>query len=268
MARVKQSRPELRFLTERELQRAVELAGPYAELLTVAVGTGMRFGELGALWVSDVDLERRTIRINKAWKRNGEDDATDVPGWLAKLLKPKHTMRDHHLGVPKTTKSRRTITISPALAAALRKRIKGKAADDFVFVSNAGYPLHNGDFSTHVWRRLMTALETEGIGRFRFHDLRHTHVAWLIAGGAPLPHIQARLGHESITTTIDTYGHLLPAGDELISGIIDTALTGGTIRPRPGSSMGKGEKGRKSKNRTKPAPDPHLSPSVEQGARI
>jgi hypothetical protein len=38
----------------------------------------------------------------------------------------------------------------------------------------------------------------------------------LIAGGAPLPHIQARLGHESITTTIDTYGHLLPAGDELI----------------------------------------------------
>ena len=56
-------------------------------------------------------------------------------------------------------------------------------------------------------------------------------VAWLVAGGAPLPHIQARLGHESITTTIDTYGHLLPAGDELISGIIDTALTGGTIRP-------------------------------------
>lgn len=51
-------------------------------------------------------------------------------------------------------------------------------------------------------------------------------------GGAPLPHIQARLGHES--TTIDTYGHLLPAGDELISGIIDTALAGGTIRPKAG----------------------------------
>lgn len=50
-----------------------------------------------------------------------------------------------------------------------------------------------------------------------------------MAGGAPLPHIQARLGHESITTTIDAYGHLLPAGDELISGIVNTALTGGTI---------------------------------------
>ena len=77
----------------------------------------------------------------------------------------------------------------------------------------------------------MTAVAAEHMATFRFHDLRHTHVAWLIAGGAPLPHIQARLGHESITTTIDTYGHLLSAGDELISRIIDTALTGGTIRP-------------------------------------
>jgi hypothetical protein len=97
--------------------------------------------------------------------------------------------------------------------------------------SRTGLPLHNRDFYTHIWRKLMTAVAAEHIAPFRFHDLRHTHVAWLIAGGAPLPHIQARLGHESITTTIDTYGHLLPAGDELISRIIDTALTGGTIRP-------------------------------------
>ncbi len=81
----------------------------------------------------------------------------------------------------------------------------------------------------------MKALAAEGIAPFRFHDLRHTHVAWLVAGGAPLPHIQARLGHESITTTIDTYGHLVVAGDELISEIIDTALTGGTIRPKAGA---------------------------------
>jgi len=72
----------------------------------------------------------------------------------------------------------------------------------------------------------------EGVVAFRFHGLRHTHVAWLVAGGAPLPHIQARLGHESITTTIDACGHLLPAGDELISGIIDIALAIDTIRPR------------------------------------
>jgi len=252
MSRVKQARPELRFLTEQELQRTVALAGPYTDLIQVAVGTGMRFGELGALWVSDVDLERRTIRVNKAWKRSGEDDAADVPGWLAKQLKPKHQMREHYLGVPKTSKSRRTITISPSLVKVLRKRMKGKVADDFVFTSNAGYPLHNRDFATHVWRKLVKQLETEGIARFRFHDLRHTHVAWLVAGGAPLPHIQARLGHESITTTIDTYGHLLPAGDELISGIIDTGLAGKTIRPhvttKPKKSKRKATKHRDGKD--------------------
>ena len=234
-SRVKQSRPELRFLTEREMETAVRLAGAHGDVLTVAVGTGLRFGEISALWATDVDLDHRTIRINKAWKRNGEDNATDTPGWLAKQLRPKHTMRDHHLGNPKTSKSRRTITISPTVAAGLAQRIEGKQSDDFVFTSRTGLPLHNGDFYTHVWRKLMKALAAEGFAPLRFHDLRHTHVAWLVAGGAPLPHIQARLGHESITTTIDTYGHLLPAGDELISGIIDTALTGGTIRPKAGA---------------------------------
>jgi integrase len=187
------------------------------------------------VWVTDVDVDHRTIRINKSWKRNGEDNATDTPGWLAKQLRPKHTMRDHHLGNPKTPKSLRTITISPAVATVLLwRRIEGKQPDDFVFTTRNGLPLHNADFYTHVWRKLMTALAAEGIAPFRFHDLRYTHVAWLVVGGAPLPHVQARLGHESITATIDTYGHLLPAGDELISGIIDTALTGGTIRPRVG----------------------------------
>ena len=143
-------------------------------------------------------------------------------------------MRDHHLGHPKTPRSRRTVTIAPALAEVLASKVEGKQPDDFVFLSRSGLPVHNGDFYTHVWRKLMKALAAEGIPPFRFHDLRHTHVAWLIAGGAPLPHIQARLGHESITTTIDTYGHLLPAGDELISGIIDLALAGGTIRPKGG----------------------------------
>ena len=80
-SRVKPSRPELRFLTERERETAVRLAVTHRELLAVTVGTGLRFGEVSALWVGDVDLDHRTIRVNEAWKRNGEDDATDTPGW-------------------------------------------------------------------------------------------------------------------------------------------------------------------------------------------
>ena len=47
--------------------------------MAVTAGTGLRFGEISALWVGDVDLDRGTVRVNKAWKRNGEDDATETP---------------------------------------------------------------------------------------------------------------------------------------------------------------------------------------------
>src|SRR5215217_557488 len=57
-SRVKQSRPELRFLTEWELGTAVRLAKRHGDVLAVAAGTGLRFGEISALWVGDVDLDR------------------------------------------------------------------------------------------------------------------------------------------------------------------------------------------------------------------
>ena len=111
--------------------------------------------------------------MNKAWKRNGEDDATEIPGSLFRQLRAKHTMRDHHLGIPSTPRSRRTITIAPAVAALLEKRIEGRPADDFVFTSRTGLPLHNGDFYTRVWRKLIIAVAAEELAPFRFHDLRH-----------------------------------------------------------------------------------------------
>ncbi len=53
------------------------------------------------------------------------------------------------------------------------------------------------------------------VGRpMRIHDLRHTHAALLIAEGAHPKVIQTRLGHTSITTTLDTYGHIFPGLDE------------------------------------------------------
>ncbi len=243
-SKIRQSQADLRFLTEAEFATVANTAGQSADLLRVAVGTGLRFGELTALWVSDVDLRHRTVRVNKAWKRDGEDGAQDVPGWLKKLVRDKHRMRSHHLGNPKTPKSKRTIEVSPEVAAVLARAVASKAADDFVFVSPTGLPIHHADFYERVWTPLMGAIKAEGVAPFRIHDLRHTHVSWLIAGGLPLPNIQARLGHESITTTIDTYGHLMPVGNELAAHIIDTALRGEEIHPAPamklipGGSMG------------------------------
>jgi integrase len=66
----------------------------------------------------------------------------------------------------------------------------------------------------------------------RPHDLRHTHVAWLIAANVPLPAIQARLGHESITTTVDRYGHLVQQLDDEVAAAVEAAMTGERQRLR------------------------------------
>ena len=232
-SKVRQSQGDLRFLTEKEFAITARAAKDDADLVTVAVGTGLRFGELTALWAEDIDIKHKTMRVNKAWKLDGDDGEQAIPGWLAKRVRPKHGMRGHHLGSPKTQKSKRTIEISDQLALILERQLAGRAIDDFVFVTPTGLPIHNSDFYERVWTPLVGTLATLGVAPFRFHDLRHTHVAWLVAGGVPLPHIQARLGHESITTTIDTYGHLLPIRDDLISRVIDTAVRGEEIQRAP-----------------------------------
>jgi integrase-like protein len=61
-----------------------------------------------------------------------------------------------------------------------------------------------------VKRDFVRTLRRAGLPKIRFHDLRHTYAALLIAAGAHPKYIQAQLGHASITTTLNTYGHLLP----------------------------------------------------------
>ena len=66
------------------------------------------------------------------------------------------------------------------------------------------------NFYTNVWR---PACERAGFGddHPRIHDTRHTHASWLISDGMSLEQVQDQLGHESILTTRNVYGHLLPA---------------------------------------------------------
>jgi integrase len=70
-----------------------------------------------------------------------------------------------------------------------------------------------------VWRR---AVKASGITPPpRFHDLRHTSVAILIEQGAHPKLIQSRVGHGSITMTMDTYGHLFPSTDQALAASLE-----------------------------------------------
>lgn len=163
-------------------------------------GTGMRWGEATALTWGDLDRDARPmlVHIDKAWQRS-EVGAKPV------------------LGPPKTDAGDRTISVPDELVAQLGKPGSG---DALVFPTSVGTSLWSSSFWDRVWTpTLNLANDAEAckeagltpIGkRPRVHDLRHCHASWLIAAGRPLPYIQARLGHEKITTTVDTYGHLLP----------------------------------------------------------
>lgn len=205
---------EMVFLERDEWQRIrAELVlingGDGVDIAEVLVGTGIRWGELAALQVRDLNLTASppTIRIQRAWKRQ-EDNSMK-------------------LGPPKTKKSRRTIALSPDLAAIMRRNILGKAHDGFVFTTAWRNPWAHSNYYNRRWLVAVKAAQAKGFPKSpRLHDLRHTHVSWLIAARIPLPAIQARLGHESITTTVDRYGHLERALDGEIADAVQVAMTG------------------------------------------
>ena len=190
-----QARPdsavEARFLTHDEAARLIAaMPAHYKPLTTFLFGTGVRISEATALQTRHVDLAAGTVRIDQAWKRVPGGD----PPW--------------QLGPPKTRKSRRTVNAAvPALLAV--KPLLGKPKD-FVFTTTSGGPVRLANFYTNVWR---PACERAGFGddHPRIHDTRHTHASWLISDGMSLEQVQDQLGHESILTTRNVYGHLLPA---------------------------------------------------------
>jgi integrase len=195
--RTEHERVEHRYLAMDEYQAVLDATPEFWRPLVAMLGaSGMRWGEAVALTVGDLDLDTGAVRITKAEKR---DDS--VPGGLT-------------IGPPKSRKARRTVILPrevlPMLEPLTRtEEGKPRRRDERLFTAPRGGNVRHRTFYRLVWANAITA---SGIAepRPRLHDLRHSHVAWLIAAGVSLPVIQARLGHEKITTTIDTYGHLLP----------------------------------------------------------
>lgn len=199
--RTEHEKAEHRYLTPDEiLQVVLDTAERYRPLVWTLAGTGARWGEATALTVGDVDIDGASLRITKAWKR----DRTN--GW--------------YVGPPKTPKAKRTITLPGETLDAIEPLVKGRGRNELLFTNRSGDPVKHQPFYREHWRWREVVVDGEKVRRGctanvaeprpRIHDLRHSHVAILIAGGVGLPVIQHRLGHEKITTTIDTYGHLMP----------------------------------------------------------
>jgi len=114
-----------------------------------------------------------------------------------------------------------------------------KKAEDLLFTTSSGSPLRLPN-----WRRdaFHPARRRAGIsGQLRVHDLRHTAASLMIQAGYPPKILQEIMGHASITTTLDLYGHLYPGDMDRYAHRLDTAIEeAGTAKIRP-NETGKGE---------------------------
>jgi len=92
-----------------------------------------------------------------------------------------------------------------------QRRAAGKDSPRRTRVVNTDGHIPRDYWRANIW---LPALETADLGfHVRFHDLRHSHASWLLAGGADLQVVKERMGHRSIITT-ERYLHTLPEADE------------------------------------------------------
>lgn len=197
------------FLSRAEFARLyAEIPDYYKPLVAFLVGSQARWSEATALTWADLNRDTipPTVRIAKAWKKN--------PGGAPVI------------SVTKSKRGRRTVSLWDELVQLLGQP---GAPGDLIFQGKINHErIWYGGFNARVWK---SAVERAGLDRApNIHDLRHTGASWLIADGKPLPFIQARLGHENITTTVQVYGHLLPDAHTSMADSLSGAMSG-ILRP-------------------------------------
>lgn len=177
-------------LTEDEVKRLLQAVhgDRFYALYRLALNTGMRQGELFGLEWSMVDFANGTIKVFQALKEVGSRV---------------------YMGIPKSDKSRRVLSVSPATMAVLQDHKDKMAAEGhgshLVFCSTTGGVLRKGNF---MKRHFYPTLEKASLRRVRFHDLRHTFASHMIHRSANPVELSEMMGHSSVAFTLDTYCHI------------------------------------------------------------
>lgn len=203
---------EIDPLSPSDAKRVIEaVRGDWVgSIVEVALGTGLRQGEILGLRWSDIDFETSRLRVRRVLQRT----------------------RDGYIfAEPKTHRSRRGIPVPSIALRALKARRAQQLEDrlrhgvawdesDLVFTNASGGPL----YGPNVTRRFQHLLGKAGLPRMRFHYLRHSCASLLLAEGVPLKVASQILGHSSIATTANVYVHVLEELNDEAAAAMDRAL--------------------------------------------
>lgn len=180
---VSERRKEMRFLTYEEAQLLMSsMEGQWRMITYLGLFTGMRIGEILALQYRDI--RDGNIRVNKS-------------------------VRKGSLGPPKGGKARWVVIPDEVTAEVRSWRAAAGNPPSWakIFSKPDGRYLRAWDYG----KRLGRVADRIGIGHVRPHDLRHTYAAWCLSAGVNPQFVQRQLGHGSMKTTMDNYGHLMPS---------------------------------------------------------
>ena len=209
--------PEMEWWTPSELSTFLRSVGDdqLFPLFRLAAMTGMRRGEVCGLRWADLDLDTGKITVRH--------QIITINGALIFRDRPK---TDHGLRTVKLdAETLRIIGAHRAVQLSQRLAVGAGWTDlDLVFTAPAGECLDPESVAKTFDRRVARST----VKRIRFHDLRHTHVAHLIAAGQDALVISKRLGHASVSFTYDKYGHLMPKADSdaasAVAALVDGAM--------------------------------------------
>ena len=217
---------EMKILDESQVTHflAAAQASKHRALYQLAVVTGMRQGELFGLKWTDIKWSKGVLYVKR--------QVQSIPrqGW--KFVEPK------------TKAGRRSITLGNATLQCLSEHQAQQQVTkllarerwqeyDLIFPSSVGTPLNTSNLRVDFLQTLAAA----GLEKIRFHDLRHTAASLMLNHGVPVIVVSKILGHAKVSTTLDTYGHLINEMQDAAVKIMDELVT-----PIPVNSARKSEK--------------------------
>ena len=175
-----------KFLSQHELKSLISTLNLGDEpnwdwFILLVAKTGARFSEALALTPSDFDFKSNKIKITKTWNYKCAD------GGFAET---------------KNQSSRRTLLIDPQLCKQFEKITKGLPPSKPIFVNGRV-------FNSTINNRLEALCKIAEVPVVSLHSLRHSHASALIFAGVSVASIAKRLGHSSVTTTQETYLHII-----------------------------------------------------------